>query len=336
MNFKKFGSRVAAVAATMAIVASMSAVSVSAADYGQNTTPVTPTPSPEDIYVNPVDPNASNNQDMEEGSGGVSGSEAPKTDDTKTEEEKTEEETIEETVAVEESEGTVLDADAVASAIEDALLNGEAAVVEMSADESGSVTITSDSLGALVEAGVPVTISVSGGTGTLAYAVTIDPAKLANINGNIDIGMTVKSNKGNVNGCPVPKSAVIISPAADGEIGATLEVKLDSAALKNIKNLKAAKLFRVNKNGVVEEVENGLIVDAKTGEVTALIDDGSYEYVVSDKNIVAAKEKADSKKETTKAKGAVPGTGKGVAALGLIDASAISVAAILAKKKKKK
>lgn len=325
MNFKKFGSRVAAVSATLAVVASMSAISVSAADYGIE-------PSYEAINHSALisDPTVS----AGEGSGNVQtvDTTTPKAGDTAAAEETAIEEVAADS-AVQEETGTILSGDAVADAIDNS--DGDEAVIEMAEDASGAVTLTEDAIAKVAENGVTLTVQVSAKKGSEAYSVSINPEKITSTDGAIDIGMAVKKSTvaHKVNGAPVDKNSIVISPSASGKISATLKVTLYSSPLEGMNKAKI-KLYRINKNGEIEEVEGGII--REDGNISIEISDGSYEYVLSDKNLVGAAAKVSASKSVSKAKGAVPGTSKGVAALGLVDASAISVAAILAKKKKKK
>lgn len=316
MNFKKFGSRVAAVAATMAVVASMSAISVSAADYGNNTAPTTPS-VPEAIYESR---STSNNEEMEQGSGGIDNSDktgaaaASTTSSDST------------SSAVDNNTGKAVDAGDVAfEANTETTLDLDSVGAVLSADVLKNLAATE---------GASLSVSVAAGGGSDAYTVFVDSKNVQNAK-NLNVGMKIYTTKAvtSVNSVQVNSGAVVISPKANEDLGAKVVVKLDPATVATLGDLTKVRLFVV-KNGVVTLDTADLAVD-ENGNVYITFSDASADYVLSSMDLVKADEKADAK-TNTKSVGALPGTSKGVAALGLIDASAISVAAILAKKKKKK
>lgn len=328
MNFKKFSGRVTAVAATMAVVASMSVISASAADYG--TTPSYSAPDTSlvgtGVTVTPTTYQVSSD-DVVSGSGNVRSVETPSTAESTTDKEDTS------STAVSSSNATILTSESVSTAINDAANSGEGeAVIEMASDKKGGVTLKEDTLAAIANSDVVVTIVTASSSG-IEYAISIDPAEIANVDGSVNVGMNIEkpSKNAKVDGVPVPKNSLVIAPKAKGGLGMNVAVTLPASALNGMKANKVA-VFAVDKNGNVVKLEDAIVFN-DDGSFTINVD-GSVDLIISDKDIVKAAAKTSNK--STKATGARPGTGKGVAALGLIDASAISAAAILSKKKKKK
>lgn len=329
MNMKKMSSKTAAILLTFAAAASMSAVTVGAADYG----------APPDY----AQPDTSAYTPGSAGGSSTAGSSTETTaTDTEDEEDAEEEETTAETV----SAPVILTSEVVTSAIEDAIASGESSVtIEMSANSSGNVTVQENTVAAIAASGVAVTIEVTPAEeGNLPYSVTIDPDMITDVSGNLNIGLDIsktdemKTVKG---GAYVPTNTVVITPSGDGDFGATLQVTLPSSALKGMKKSKV-KLYAVDKNGNVTKIDDDAIILNDDGSVTVLIDNGDSQLVISDKNLVKANEKVKKLKEEKEEKSsktsktAKSSKAQSAAALGTADLAALSAVGVITQKKKKK
>lgn len=298
MKLKKFSGRVAAVAATMALVATLTAVSASAADYPRDPN-----------YSIPVDTVVSSTTDIRE---------APQLPTTATNDTTG--------AAAQQSTATVLTADTVSEAVKEAEDSSDPlAVVQMGKNP----VLKEEALAAVAKSSVPVTI-VSQTSSGISYGVTLDPAEVAKVNGSVNLGLNIEKAAGNgkVNGVAVSEGDVVIKPKSSKGFGMDCYVTVPADVFADLNGTLA--VFAIDANGNVVKLSENDYVVGNDGSITVKTD-GTVSIVVSNKDLTQTKSSS-----ATKATGAKPGTGKGVAALGLIDASAISVAAILAKKKKKK
>lgn len=304
MNIKKLGTKAVASVLTVATVASMAAISAGAADYGEDPHYSIPDNS---SYTTPVIAAETANEAAEG--------------------------TVEE--KNEAADASILTEETIAEAVAQAILSGEDITVEMATDKKGNLTLMEDTIAKLVEGGIPVTLKVDAvKKGEMDYEVTIDPKDIKDV-GAMNLGMSIKktSKVSSVNGVKVPTGAVVIKPKAKGDLGATVKVTVPKDAIAGMK-VENVRLYAVSPDGSVVKLPDNAIKINPDGSVEILVDTGDLDLVISDKDVAKAAKK-HGKSKGTKSSARTVNT-KSAAVLGMIDLSAISAAAIVAKKKKKK
>lgn len=316
MNMKVFSGKAAAVALTVAMVASMTAVSASAADYGKDPEYSQPDTSAYSSYS---------------GQGYTSGGGAPSTTAAVTS--GTNSQASAGSKPANAASASILTAETVKEALA-AAVDGAEAIIEMAEDKKGNVTVQEDTLAAIAEGDTAVTIQIKPNKkNELSYSVTIDPEFITDISGSFNVAMNIRKTKklSSLSGVKIPTGSVIITPMASGDLGAALQVNLPKTALKGMKKSKV-HLFEVYPDGTVKRVPDDYFVIHEDGTATVLIDDVKGSWVLSTKDIEKTAKKYGTSKGTQTRSGS--GATTGAAAFGLIDASAVA-AAVIAKKKKK-
>lgn len=191
----------------------------------------------------------------------------------------------------EETEASILTADTVKDALENAD-SGEVAI-GLAEDDKGNVTLMEDTIAAIAKSGTEVTIVVSPKSeNEIAYSVSIDPNMINDINGSLNIGMDVikLEKKSLVSGVKVPADAVVIKTKAKGDFGATLKVTVPKSAFSKM-NAAQVRPYAISGKGenkkVVQLPDDAYVINAD-GSVTILIDDGNAIIVFSDTDIANA------------------------------------------------
>lgn len=177
----------------------------------------------------------------------------------------------------------------------EAAINSGNTTVGLAEDNNGNVTLMEDTLAAIVESGVEVTIEVTPSSkNEIAYSVGIDPDMIPDdYSGSINIGMNISRGNHSANGVRVPVRSVVVQPTASGDLGVTLQVTIPK---KEFKNMKASKvrpyiITGTGKNKKVELMPKDAYKINNDGSITIYVDNGDAAIVLSDKNIAKAARK---------------------------------------------
>lgn len=177
----------------------------------------------------------------------------------------------------------------------EAAINSENTTVGLAEDNNGNVTLMEDTLAAIVESGVEVTIEVTPSSkNEIAYSVGIDPDMIPDdYNGSINIGMNISRGNSSANGVRVPVRSVVVQPTASGDLGVTLQVTIPKKAFKNMKASKVRPyiITGTGKNKKVELMPEDAYKINNDGSITIYVDNGDAAIVLSDKNIAKAARK---------------------------------------------
>lgn len=180
--------------------------------------------------------------------------------------------------------------------------------------EGDAAKVTAEALSALKDG--KVTFELGNATITVS---DVTDAK------DVTIGVNVVTEKADAkldSGVSVPKDAVVVTPAQQGNFGMKLTVTVDTA-------LKDAKLYYVSTDGkTVEDVTESTGFKIADGKATFTIDHAS-QYVISTSEIKAVASSEDPGKPGT------PDTGVTLPiALVVLAGGSVAVSAIAAKKRK--
>lgn len=192
------------------------------------------------------------------------------------------------------SEASILTADTVGDAITN--VEGNKITVEMAKDKNGNLTLMEDTIAAIAGSNVEVTVDVQPDSkGDLGYSVGIDPAKVKDIKGSVNIGMKVYKVKkmSSVDDIKVPSNAVIIKPKASGDFGVTLKVTVPKSAFEGMtaSKIRPYAISGTGKNKKVVMLPDDAYTVNDDGSITILIDSGDATIAFSDKDIAKAAEK---------------------------------------------
>lgn len=212
---KKLNGKLIVCTIVAAAMASVSAVSVSAVDYGGGASPSTETPSTTTV-----------------------------TDTTTTDNNSTTTTTTAGTSA--DAPATVVTDKAVDEAIAAATNSGsKEATLFMTEDANGKATVQEAAIAEIAKSDVTVTVEVTSDSGT-DYSITIDPKLITKAKAiNLTMDITVDTDEGAaVSGVEVPAGSIVIAPAQKGEFGMTLQVTIPAAAVADV-DTSNARLYYI-------------------------------------------------------------------------------------------
>lgn len=194
----------------------------------------------------------------------------------------------------ENTEASILTAETVSGAIASGA--GNNVTVGLTEDNHGNVTLMEDTIAAIANGATEVVIEVTPSSeNEIAYTVGIDPQSITDVNGSLNIGMTIikPSKMSSVNGVRIPSNSVVIKPKAKGDFGVTLRVNVPSSAFSGMKD-ENVRPYAISGTGkkkkVVQLPEDSYFVNTD-GSVTVLLENGNATIVFSDKNIAKAAKK---------------------------------------------
>ena len=189
---------------------------------------------------------------------------------------------------------SILTAKTVVDAIKNA--NGKQAVVDLSKDNKGNVTVMEDAVAAIAKGDTDVAVRVSEYIGEESlYTVELAPGRINHIDGALNIGMNfvITKKMSRVNGIKVPSNTVVLSPKAKGEYGTTLKVTVSNKAFTKMKasKIRPYAIYGSGDNATVVRLADDEFVLNDDGSISILIDTGDAVIVYSDKDIVKANKK---------------------------------------------
>jgi hypothetical protein len=161
--------------------------------------------------------------------------------------------------------------------------DGNELLIPVAEDSKGKLVIQEEVIAAIKESGITVTLEVTSDDG-FTYFVTIDPDTITKVTA-IDVAMnfTVGTEEGDeVSGVEIPAGSIVIEPNQKGDFGMELTVTLPADVLGDI-NAEDANLFYISSNGKVTEMSDSISANADDS-VSITISHASA-YVITDADL---------------------------------------------------
>lgn len=171
-----------------------------------------------------------------------------------------------------------------ADTVKDAIKNAKAgeAVISLSEDNKGNVTLMEDALAAIAKGKTEVAINVGGKN----YSVAIDPELIDNIDGSLNVGMDVDivDEGTSVDGVKVPAKVVVVKPKSKVKFGATLKVTVAKEAFDgmDVSKVRPYVISGKGKNKKVVPLGKDEYVVNTDGSISVLLDTGNVTIVFTD------------------------------------------------------
>lgn len=176
-----------------------------------------------------------------------------------------------------------------ADTVKDAIKNAKAgeAVISLSEDNKGNVTLMEDALAAIAKGKTEVAINVGGKNGKKSlYSVAIDPELIDNIDGSLNVGMDVDivDEGTSVDGVKVPAKVVVVKPKSKVKFGATLKVTVPKEAFDgmDVSKVRPYVISGKGKNKKVVPLGKDEYVVNTDGSISVLLDTGNVTIVFTD------------------------------------------------------